>query len=189
MTKLVYAGRGIWDFAAAPDGDALWVTACGPTGIFDVTLPASVAESALEAPIMAMDTLPVLTSGDTFWSVSPWACDVTVTDACGYALVRTTPEGSADVATTVMDFGAGLGKERGALARCGRNVCGVFTSAVVRWNDDGEVIEVLDQGAIDVRSGERIAGATGNAHGLYVHLLKGQGGAEGARVVFIPHEG
>lgn len=198
VTKLVYAARGIWNFAAAPDGDALWMFACGPNGVFDVTPPASVTESVLEAPTVALDTLPVFTSRDTLWSVGSWTCDPTVqspsdpaqlSEACGFALVRTTPEGSADVASTVMDFGAGLGNERGALARCGANVCGVFTSAVVRWNDDGEVIEVLNRAAMDVRSGERIAGATGNAHGLYVHIVKGEDGSESGRVAFIPHAG
>ena len=103
-----------------------------------------------------------------------------LSDACGYALVRTTPDGDVDVGSTIMDFGAGF--EQGTLSRCGARVCGVFASAVVVWDDDGAARDVLERHDVGAAADEALAAVTGNRHGLYVTLRS----EHGARVVFVP---
>jgi hypothetical protein len=112
----------------------------------------------------------VLTDDRTFWSVGYRTCDPSsaLTDACGFALVRATPEGNEEVGATVIDFGAGF--EQGSLSRCGSSVCGVFTSAVVVWDRDGNILEEISRQDIAALPSERIAMASGNHRGVYVLL-------------------
>lgn len=177
-TKLLDPGRGIWSFGVAPSGDALWVTACGPNGIFamDGMTP------AITPPDTLWEQMPaVLTDARTFWSIGTLTCDPTqpLSADCGYELVRTTPEGSETFGSTLADHGDGL--VYAELARCGSRVCGVYPRAVRVWNDSGAeelTITLADVGASEV---ERFASATGNAAGTYVLLT----GGETSRVVFV----
>jgi hypothetical protein len=180
VSELVYAGRGIWDFGVSPGGDAIWVTACGPTGIF------SVAPSGLTLSLPPPDSLwqqmpSVLTSASTFWSVGVRTCfpPADVTPSCGFALVRTTPDGSENVGTTLIDFGAGF--EQATLVRCGSRVCGVFTSAVVIWDAEGRVVRTITSDDVSALDSEHIAQVTGNDRGVYL-LLRSD---TGSRVVFV----
>lgn len=179
-TKLVYAGRGIWSFGASPQGGSFWVTACGPTGIY------SMNEGKLAPAIAPPSTLweqsgGVLTDDHTFWSVGVRTCTWPdpVTPGCGFALVRSTPEGDKEVGTTVLDLGAGF--EQAALARCGGRVCGVLPGGVVVWGSEGQVLQIIRPADVAAAPSERIAQVSGNQHGLYL-LLRGEAGA---RVVFL----
>ncbi len=170
VSELVYAGRGIWSFGIAPAGDALWVTACGPTGIFEVS-EAGMGGAALGAPSSLWQQTPsVLTDPATFFSLG--------FPDTGFALTRTTPEGSEALGSTLVDFGDG--EEQATLSRCGAGVCGVYPSGVVVWNDAGEVTfeaalaEVAD-------AGEELVTATARGDALFLLLRS----AEGARVVRI----
>ena len=181
VSKLLDAGRGIWEFGVTPAGDGLWASACGPSGIF------SVKGDAVEAAMAAPDTLwgqmpSVLADLRTFWSVGVRTCDPgdALTPECGYALVRTTPAGSEDVATTVVDFGAGF--EQAILSRCGAHVCGTVAGGVTVWDRAGRVVRTITLADALGVSGEGFVQATGAAGGVYV-LLRGDGGG---RVVFVP---
>jgi hypothetical protein len=185
VSKLLAAGRGIWDFGVSPEGGALWVTACGPTGIFSMT-DDGVEQAAMTPPETLWQQMPsALTTDRTFWSVGVRTCvpPEAVTPACGFALVRSTPEGSREVGTTVVDLGAGF--ERATLARCGADVCGVFASAVIVWDDEGKALRTIRVSDLDAAPSERIAQVTGNQHGVYL-LLRGDAGA---RVVFVAVRG
>jgi hypothetical protein len=182
VSKLLPAGRGIWAFGVSPEGDALWSDACGPTGIFDVTSD-GVSESTLDEPLTLWGLMPALLSDKhTFWSVGPRTCDPSapLSDACGFALVRTTPEANTEAGATVVDFGSGF--EQGVLQRCGAHVCTVFASAVVVRDDVGVVVSKLTRDNLAAADDEQITAATANAHGAYVTLH----GARGMRVVFVP---
>lgn len=181
VSKLLDAGRGIWEFGVTPAGDGLWASACGPSGIF------SVKGDAVEAAMAAPDTLwgqmpSVLADLRTFWSVGVRTCDPgdALTPECGYALVRTTSAGSEDVATTVVDFGAGF--EQAILSRCGAHVCGTVAGGVTVWDRAGRVVRTITLADVLGVSGEGFVQATGAAGGVYV-LLRGDGGG---RVVFVP---
>lgn len=177
-TKLLPGGRGIWSFGVSPSGDALWVSACGPTGIFAT----DGMTEAMTPPATLWEQMPsVLTDERTFWSIGPLTCDPTqpLGADCGYELVRTTPEGSVELGSTLVDHGDGL--VYAELERCGSNVCGVYPRAVTVWNDSGteeRTITLADVGATEV---ERFASATGNAAGIYVLLT----GDVESRVVFV----
>ncbi len=179
VTKLLSAGRGIWAFGVAPAGDALWVTACGPTGIFasaDMT-------PTLPPPDTLWEQLPsVLTDEQTFWSVAAGTCDDAepVHPGCGHALVRTTPAGSEALAPTIVDLGAGF--EQAELARCGAHVCGVVSQGLLVWDHDGAVLRTISASDTLARPDERIAQVSGNHHGVYV-LLQSE---HATRVVFVP---
>lgn len=164
VTKLMSAGRGIWGFGVAPLGDALWQDACGPSGVFDVT-PEGVSESTFQPSAL----WGVLTDARTFWSV-----------ARSNELVRTTADGSVELGATMVDFGDGL--EQGGITRCGANVCGVFASAVLEWDDEGAVVRTLTRDDVGAAADEQIASVTANRHGLYVTLRD----EHGVRVVFVP---
>lgn len=181
VAKLLPAGRGIWSFGVTPAGDGLWVSACGPNGIFLIE-GLAVAE-AMPAPDTLWEQMPsVLTDQRTFWSVGVRTCDPGqgLTPACGYALVRTTPAGSEDLATTIVDFGAGF--EQAKLARCGAHVCGVVAGGVTVWDGTGRVVRELSRTDALGSPGEVIVQASGAAGGVYVLL----GGEAGGRVVFVP---
>jgi hypothetical protein len=177
--KLLDAGRGIWTFGVSPSGDALWVTACGPNGIF--AIGADGVTEAMAAPDTLWEQRPaVLTDARTFWSVGDVACSRTEPLAsCGLSLVRATPEGSEPFGSIVADHGDG--PVEAELARCGSSVCGVYPRAVTVWNEWGAeelTITLEDVGATEV---ERFAAATGNDAGIYVLLT---GGLD-SRVVFV----
>lgn len=181
VSKLLPAGRGIWGFGVTPAGDGLWVSACGPSGIFSID-GLTVAD-AMPAPDTLWAQMPgVLADERTFWSVGVRTCDPgqVVTPACGYALVRTTPAGSEDLATTIVDFGAGF--EQATLARCGAHVCGVVAGGVTVWDGAGRVVRELSLADALGSPGEAIVEASGAAGGVYV-LLRGEAGG---RVVFVP---
>jgi hypothetical protein len=180
ISEVVYAGRGIWSFGVTQEGTSLWVTACGPTGIFSIT------ESGLKASLTPPDSLweqmpSVLTDDQTFWSVGVRTCGVggTMTPDCGFALVRTTNDGSKDIGTTLIDVGNGF--EQTTLARCGDFVCGVLDSAVVVWDAEGKVSHTIKLGDVGALPTERIVMASGNRDGVYL-LLRGD---VGTRVVFV----
>jgi hypothetical protein len=176
VAKLLPAGRGIWGFGVAPEGDALWVSACGPSGIFALTVEGV-------TPSLEPAQLPgVLSDAWTFWSVGVRTCEPTeaLTPACGFALVRTTPAGSEELGTTIVDLGAGF--EQATLARCGANVCGWVAGGVIVWGAGGEPLRTITAEDALARPGERVAQVSGNARGIYV-LLRGE---RGARVVFVP---
>lgn len=175
------AGRGIWSFGVEPGGDALWVTACGPTGVF------SRADEGLLpsfTPPPGWDQAPaVLTDPRTLWSVGDRSCGpvAAITPDCGYPLVRTTAGGSEEVGTTIVDLGAGF--EKAALARCGANVCGVFASAIIIWDDEGNELQTILAGPdLAALSSEHIVQVSGNSLGVYA-LLDGDAGP---RAVFLP---
>jgi len=181
VSERVSAWRGIWSFGVSPEGGTFQVTACGPTGIF--AMAGSGLHVAIPPPQTLWEQMPAVLSNDrTLWSVGFRTCGVSeaVTPACGYALVRTTPEGSQDVGSTVVDFGAGF--EQGTLARCGANVCGLFASGVAVWDPEGNVLRTFTASDVSARLGERITQVSGNHHGLYL-LLRSEAGT---RVVFVP---
>lgn len=185
VSKLLSAARGLWDFGVSPAGGSLWVTACGPTGIFTMSSDlSSELTPALAPPETLWEQMPsVLTDDHTFWSVGvrTGAWDETITPASGYALVRTTPEGSRDVGTTLVDLGKGF--EQATLTRCGNHVCGLFPGAVIVWGNEGTVLDTLTASDLDASPTEHIAGVSGNEHGLYISLS----GTTGARVFFVPN--
>lgn len=181
VSKLLPAGRGIWGFGVTPAGDGLWVSACGPNGIFSID-GLAVAEAMPAPDTLWAQTPSVLTNERTFWSVGVRTCDPgqVITPACGSALVRTTPAGSEDLATTIVDFGAGF--EQATLARCGAHVCGVVAGGVTVWDGAGRVIREISRADALASPGESVVHASGTAGGVYVLL----GGEDGGRVVFIP---
>ncbi|MBL8944085.1 MAG: hypothetical protein JNK45_13095, partial [Myxococcales bacterium] len=65
IAEVVSAGRGIWSFGVSPSGDALWMTACGPTGIF--TLDDDELTPTMPPPSTLWQQQPsVLTDDETF---------------------------------------------------------------------------------------------------------------------------
>lgn len=178
VTKLLEAGRGIWSFGVSPEGGTLWVTACGPTGVFamDAVTP------AMPLPETLWQQYPsVLTANGTFWSVGYRTCEwnEAMSPSCGFALVRSTAAGSRELGTTIADFGAGY--EQATLARCGSAVCGMFPSAVIAWDDEGRAIRTILRSEIASDS-ERIVQVSGNQHGVYVVLER----ETARRIVFVP---
>ena len=183
VSKLVSAGRGIWSFGVSAEGGSFWVTSCGPTGIFSTA--SQPLEPAIESPQTLWAQRPSVLTGDrTLWSVGVRTCgwDEKLSPSCGFALVRTTSEGSRDVGTTVVDVGAGF--EEAKLARCGKQVCGILSSAVLVWDDGGRVVQTIRPSDFPMFDSERIAQISGNAHGVYF-LLDGRAGT---RVVFVPFD-
>jgi hypothetical protein len=181
VAPVVHAGRGIWAFGVAPAGDSFWVSACGTTGIFTGHEPD--LTPALTPPDTLWGSMPsVLTEAHTLWSVGYRTCSPpeTASPSCGFALTRTTPEGSEEVGTTQMDFGAGY--QQAVLARCGARVCGVFPGAVVLWDAGGELTRTVLLGDLGAEPGAQILQATGNREGLYL-LLEGP---SGKRVMYLP---
>lgn len=181
VSPMVHAGRGIWAFGMAPEGPTFLVTACGPTGIFSGQEPDF--STVLTPPDTLWNGMPsVLTDAHTLWSVGYLTCSPTepASPDCGYALTRTTPEGSEELGPTLMDFGKGY--EQGALARCGTRVCGLFASGVVQWNAQGALERTLAPADLGAEPGARILQVAGNAKGLYL-LLEGKAGN---RVVYVP---
>jgi len=186
VSLVLSAARGLWDFGVSPAGGSLWVTACGPTGIFAFSSDVPIQFTpALAPPETLWEQMPsALTDDHTFWSVgvgknSTWK--ETLTPASGFALVRTTPEGSRDVGTTLIDFGKGF--EQATLVRCGGRVCGLFPGAVIVWGSDGEALDTITASDLEASPTEHIAQVSGNQHGLYISL----NGAAGARVIFVPN--
>ena len=180
VAPVVHAGRGIWAFGVAPAGDTFWVSACGTTGIFSGEEPE--LEPALAPPDTLWGSMPsVLTDAYTFWSVGyGTSCPAEATSpSCGFALTRTTPEGSEELGATQMDFGDG--HEQAVLARCGARVCGVFPGAVVLWDADGDLTQTVSLDDLGAEPGERILEASGNREGLYF-LLEGP---SGTRVMYL----
>jgi hypothetical protein len=184
VSELISAPRGMWGFGVAPAGDALWVSACGPNGIFAVTAD-GVAEGMSPPQTLWEQRASALTDARTFWSVGPRTCGVTetVTPACGFALVRATPEGAEEVGTTLFDDGEGYMES--ALARCGGRVCGVLPQAVAVWDGEGELVRRLALADVGALPSERIVHVSGNRSGVYV-LLRGERGELDTRVVFVP---
>lgn len=150
QTTVIEAGRGIWSFGISPQGRAFWSTACGPTGIFEY--PGTPLKTALAPPDTLWGSQPAVLTGDrTFWSVK-----------YGDVLVRTTPQGSAE-----------LGPVRSArLARCGAHVCGVLPGQVTEWDEHGEVLRT-----VPAPGSTEVLDVTGSSDGLYL-LLDGPEGRE-----------
>ncbi len=182
IAEVVSAGRGIWSFGVSPSGDALWMTACGPTGIF--TLDDDELTPTMPPPSTLWQQQPsVLTDDETFWSIGTGTCGTAPSSpACGFALVRTTATGSTEVGPTILDVGAGL--EAARLARCGASVCGVLSRAIVRWDDDGHIERTISASDLGARTAERVLQVAGNHHGVYALL----GDDAGTRVLFVPDE-
>lgn len=179
VLKLLPAGRGIWGFGVSPGGDALWVTACGPTGIFAVS--DEVGADVLPPPATSWQDGSVLTGPETLFSIGYQTCawDAPLSEDCGLALVRTTPAGSTELGTTVADFGAG--PERATLARCGDRVCGVYSAGLRIWDESGAVVDTLDRATLGLSADEHVVMASGNGAGVYV-LAQGD---RSSRVSFV----
>jgi hypothetical protein len=172
-SQVLYAGRGIWSFGVSAQGGAFWSSACGPTGIF--VYPSSPLVTALAAPPTLWDQRPsVLTDDRTFWSVGVRTCGPAeaLSPACGFALVKTTPEGSRELGTTIVDLGAGF--EPARLAKCGSRggarVCGVVPTGVVVWDAGGAIVRTLR-----APRSARVLSVAGNAFGFYL-LVEAAGG-------------
>jgi hypothetical protein len=180
MVRLLQGGRGIWEFGVSPDGATMYSSACGPTGIFAVG--DETFAPVLTSPPTLWEQYPsVLTAAHTFWSVGVRTCapGEETTPECGYALVRATRDGTAELGTTLADHGGGM--QQATLVRCGSDVCGVFAHAVTRWNAaDGEPRTIALDHVRQSRS-DQILSASGNDHGVYV--LVGDGTTN--RVVFV----
>lgn len=114
VSQVVVAPRGIWTFGTSPGGGAFWSSSCGPTGIF-VTGSAP-PRAVMEAPPTRWSDGGVLTDDRTLWSIGG-----------GQVLVRSTAEGSRELASAAVDLGAGA--EGTHLVRCGQRVCGVAEAA------------------------------------------------------------
>lgn len=141
-STVVEAGRGIWDFAISPEGNTMYVTSCGPTGIF--VYPSSPLQTAIEPPETLWNSYPsALTSNGTLWSVGYGA----------KTLVRTTASGS----TTLGDTGDAT------LMRCGVNVCGVKPGEVREWDEQGTLLRTVPAPA-----GTTIVSATGDRTSLFL---------------------
>lgn len=184
VSKLLPAGRGIWGFGVTASGDALWVSACGPNGLFDIA--AGTAQPAAWTP---GDTLweqssSAITDRDTFWSVGVRTCGPggALTPDCGFALTRSTREGSVEVGTTVIDFGGGFVQT--TLARCGSRACGFEPNGAVVWDERGGPIAKLTLADLGADPAEHVVEVTGNEGGLYVMLA----GGAASRVVFVPED-
>lgn len=180
VSRVIGTGRGLWSFGVSPGGDTMWASACGPTGIFETASAGKVAR--LPAP----DTLweqraSVLTDDGTFWSVGVHQCgEAPVTPACAFGLVRTRGDGSRELGTTLLDFGAGY--EEAELARCGHTVCGATPRGVVTWDEEGRLTKQWGLPELEAHEGERVTAVTGTDRGLYVTLE----GPAGARLRFVP---
>lgn len=172
VTEIARAGRGIWQTAVSAEGDAFMATSCGSiNGFSRVNDDGSFAPLALSTPNGEW-AAGVFTADDTFWSPGQSSCtdrlDGALDDVCGPHLVRTDSEGSVELGSTVLDFGAGF--EQGVLSRCGHDVCGVFASAVVVWDRDGAIARVVAAEAI--LPGAFIVGVSGNSDGLYIRVVE-----------------
>ncbi len=191
VAPLIPEGRGIWAFSVDPSGEELWVSGCGPTGVYSAE--DGVADATFTLPdTLSQEEASVLSTPDTFWSVGYRTCDpaAPISEACGYALMRTKRssvsfvdmrgtliegEATTAVATTVIDLGAG--PERLTLARCGDAPCGFSPNGVVLWDDQGLVRMKLDNAALGARRDEQVLVATGTRSGVYVLLRAADGGA------------
>lgn len=147
LTTVASAGRGIWTFGISPAGNTLWVTACGPTGVFTV--------GDLQTPLLEpgerfqWQVQPsVLTDDATFWWVNG-----------AKNLVRTGPGGDTELGSVI------FGNEEATLARCGSKVCGRLSTSIVVWNAAGQLERTIETGPHDA--------VTANSHGLYVLLTAG----------------
>jgi len=189
VDPVIPEGRGIWGFSVDPSGEELWVSACGPTGFYSVANGASDASFALPDTLWAQRE-SVLTARDTFWSVGYRTCDPAepLTEACGYALMRTTrgsvaqadmrgqvaqPETTIAVGSTVINFGSGA--EPLTLARCGEAPCGFSPNGVVVWNRAGNTVWKLDRAALGAHDDELIETASGSQTTVYVLLRSAHG--------------
>jgi hypothetical protein len=184
VSKLLPAGRGIWGFGVTARGDALWVSACGPNGLYDVA-----QDGAHLSEWKLPDTLweqyaSALTDRDTFWSVGVRTCGPSdpLTPACGFALTRSTREGSQEVGSTVVDFGEGFVQT--SLVRCGGRVCGVAPTGLVVWDSKGALVSTRRLADIEARPSELIADVTANDDGVYVLLRS----SESSRALFFPED-
>lgn len=201
VSKLLPAGRGIWGFGVTARGDALWVSACGPNGLYDVVTSGQDAGTAQPASWAPGDTLweqysSAITDRDTFWSVgvrksgppftsgagAPGAAGDAITPASGFALTRSTRDGSVEVGATVVDFGDGFVQT--TLARCGSRACGFAPAGVVVWDREGAPVRTLDLDDLGAETTEHVADVTASSGGLYVMLS----GGPASRVVFLPEE-
>ena len=181
VIKLLPAGRGIWGFGVSPRGDALWVSACGPTGIYSVA--GETVDASLAPPATLWQEGSVLTGPETLFSVGYQTCawDAPLSEGCGLALVRTTAAGSTEVGSAVADLGAGA--ERATLSRCGAGrVCGLLSEGIRIWDELGAVVATFDRAALALSPDEHPAAATGNASGVYVMAQS----EASSRVVFVP---
>lgn len=179
VMKLLPAGRGIWGFGVSPRGDALWVSACGPTGIFSIE--GDTVTPSLTPPNTLWEDGGVLTDAGTLFSAGYATLDESGSGdaARGFALVRTTGAGSTEIGSTLADFGAG--EERATLSRCGAGVCGLFSDAVRIWDRDGAVVDTLHRATLGAADDEALVMASGNTSGVYV-LLQSEAST---RVVFV----
>lgn len=167
VAAVVLAPRGIWGFGSAPSGDALWVTACGPTGVFTRTDQG--LAPVFPSPATLWEQLPSVMSDDaTLWSVGVRTCVGTaeLDRDCGYALSRTTAAGTRTFASLVGEGDAGL--ELATLAPCGPEICGVGSRTIRRWDLEGRELVPLDATALALADDATIVQAAGNAAGIYV---------------------
>lgn len=170
LSEIVEAGRGIWGYGVAPSGETMWVTACGPTGIF--TVASAGREVALSSPSTLWQQHPsVLTDDGTFWSVGGRTCNPgePLDASCGHALVRTTAAGSDDVGATLLDVG-GADLQQGVLSRCGDGVCVTGSEVVVVHDAAGAVRATITAATLGATDDEIIQSASGTADGVYVVL-------------------
>ncbi|MFO0613292.1 MAG: hypothetical protein U0414_11915 [Polyangiaceae bacterium] len=184
VSKLLPAGRGIWSFGATPRGDGLWVSACGPNGVYDIT-----PEGARRASWAMPDTLweqsaSVLSDRETFWSVGVRTCapGAPLTPACGFMLTRSSPTSSREIESTMVDLGEGFAQT--SLARCGARVCGVAPTGIIVWDALGARVATVTLADLGAAGAERVQQVTGNEGGLYVILST----ATATRVVFLPED-
>lgn len=180
LTRLAYSGRGIWSFGVSPDGQGVWMTACGPTGVFSVTDEGLVP--SLDPPNTLWAQSPnVLTDATTFWSVGLHTCTPPspLTPSCGAALVRATQDETLELNTTLR--GTDTGYEEAQLAKCGSRVCGVFSKTIVLWDSDGHETQTITSTDLSMRATETLEQVSGTERGVYA-LVRGE---LVSRIVFV----
>jgi len=171
VTPIVSAGRGIWTFSVSPGGETVAVTACGPEGVLSVPSLEPVLP-ALERDVAHV----VLTGPSTAWSFSMGQCERGFCE--DRQLVRSTPEGSTNVASV----GSGTFSIR--LARCGDGVCVYDHANVTVFSSDGRLVQQLTLSELGAGPQATLEAVSANALGLYLTVVD-----TGRRVTFVPMGG
>ncbi len=184
-SEVLTAARGLWAFGVSPAGGSLWVTACGPTGIFALSseLPSKFTV-ALESPDTLWEQMSsVLTDDHTFWSVGVRTTVSNEPSRRPPASRWSAPRPKAAARSAPRSSISATASEQATLTRCGSHVCGLFTGAVVVWGSEGEVLDTITASDLGASSSESIGQVSGNQHGLYFTLRS----VTGARVLFVPN--